>query len=110
MTTLPSWRVSQMPTPIRWTKQAQADLLAIRATIARQAPRTAKAFIQRLRLHVERLHNYPGAGGIVPELGDPQIRQLLLGNYRIIYRHAAATVDILTVYHSARLLDIEEWE
>ena len=33
------------------------------------------------------------------------IRELLKGNYRIIYRVAEHRVEILAVYHSARLLD-----
>ena len=48
---------------------------------------------------------FPCSGQIVPELGREEIRELLKGDYRIIYRVAEHRVEILTVYHSARILD-----
>jgi len=36
-----------------------------------------------------------------------EIREIILGNYRIIYRIKDDIVEILTVYHSARLLETE---
>ena len=48
---------------------------------------------------------FPCSGQIVRELGREEIRELLKGNYRIVYRVAEDRVEILTVYHSARLLD-----
>ena len=94
-----------MPNRIFWTRQAQEDLREIRAFIARDAPATASAFVRRLRQSVERLREFPRSGQIVPELGREDIRELLKGNYRIVYRVAEDCVEILTVYHSARLLD-----
>jgi mRNA-degrading endonuclease RelE of RelBE toxin-antitoxin system len=39
---------------------------------------------------------------------DENIRELILGNYRIIYRIISEErIDILTVHHSAKLLRIE---
>ena len=94
-----------MPNRILWTRQAQEDLREVRAFIARDAPATASAFVRRLRQSVERLRMFPCSGQIVPELGREEIRELLKGDYRIIYRVAEHRVEILTVYHSARLLD-----
>jgi plasmid stabilization system protein ParE len=39
------------------------------------------------------------------ELDEPSIREILFGSYRIIYRAKTDIVEILTVYHGARLLD-----
>jgi hypothetical protein len=33
------------------------------------------------------------------------VREILHGNYRIIYRAGKNLVEVLTVYHAARLLD-----
>jgi len=41
----------------------------------------------------------------VPEAEDPVIREVILGNYRIVYRTHKELVEILTVNHGARLLD-----
>ena len=42
---------------------------------------------------------------MVPEAEEPVIREVLLGNYRIVYRTHKELVEILTVYRGARLLD-----
>jgi len=42
---------------------------------------------------------------MVPEFEDPLIRELIEGNYRIIYRIINEfQVDILRIYHGSRLL------
>ncbi len=94
---------------VYWTRQARNDLKDIRAFIARNAPITASAFVRRLRTSVDRLRTVPESGQIVREIGDPAIRELIRGNYRIIYRLRNDRVDILTVFHSARLLDETEF-
>lgn len=99
-----------MPTEIYWTRQSREDLRAIRAFIARDAPRTASAYVRRLRQSVGRLREFPYSGQVVPELQREEIREVIQGNYRIIYRVGDRQVDILTVYHGARLLDESDFE
>jgi plasmid stabilization system protein ParE len=74
---------------IIWTPQAQEDLRQIERFIARDAPRTARALIRRLKASVDRLKSFPESGAIVSELGDPEIREILHGTYRIIYQYRA---------------------
>jgi addiction module RelE/StbE family toxin len=90
---------------IVWTTQSRDDLRAIKAYIARDAPRTAELFVRRLIKSTERLRRSPLAGSIVEELRHRDVREILHGNYRIIYRAGKNVVEILTVYHAARLLD-----
>ena len=59
---------------------------------------------------VERLKLFSESGRIVPELNRKEIREVILGNYRIIYRIKEEIAEILTVYHSARLLEIDNIE
>jgi toxin ParE1/3/4 len=42
-------------------------------------------------------------------LGRDDIREIIRGNYRIIYRVGSSRVDILAVYHAAQLLDETEF-
>ena len=93
---------------IRWTPQALDDVDAICEYIARDAPRTAKRFGQRLFQTVEPLERSPLSGQIVPERGQSDIREIRLKRYRIIYRVLDDdTLEILTVHHGSRLLDID---
>jgi toxin ParE1/3/4 len=89
---------------IFWTRQAQDDLREIRAFIARDAPITAASFVHRLRRSVDRLRTYPMSGPVVPEIDNPEIREVICGHYRLIYRFTNDKVEILTVFHGARLL------
>ncbi len=91
-----------------WSPQALDDLDAIRDFIAVDAPRTAQRFIRRIFERVDRLESFPLSGTIVPALGRKEFREVLLKKYRIIYRvHTEELVEIVTVYHGSRLLDLD---
>jgi toxin ParE1/3/4 len=44
-------------------------------------------------------------GRVLPELGAENIREILVGSYRIVYRIKDEQVQLLTIRHGARLLD-----
>jgi len=46
-------------------------------------------------------------GRIVPELDDPNIRELILRNYRLIYRILGEKVQIVRLFHGSRVLDFK---
>ena len=48
------------------------------------------------------------SGRIVPEIHREDIRELIYGNYRIIYRLETKKVAILTVRHGKQILPIDE--
>ncbi len=89
---------------VSWTDQALDDLEAICLFIARDAPRYAEIFADRAFVATERLGQFPLSGRIVPEIGREDIREIILGNYRVIYRVLPDEVEVLTVHHGARLL------
>jgi plasmid stabilization system protein ParE len=68
----------------------------------------AEKQVQKFYEAVEILYQHPQFGKPVPEYNHQAIRQILVGNYRIIYRlKAGGNIDILTVHHSARLLNLD---
>ena len=93
---------------VRWTLQAADDLEAIAEFIAQNSPHYAAVFVMDVLQAAERLTQFPQIGRIVPEISDPVIRELILGHYRLIYRLRADLAEILTVHHSAKLLDISK--
>jgi plasmid stabilization system protein ParE len=46
---------------------------------------------------------FPLSGRIVPELGRDDVREIILGEYRIVYRVKGETVLLVTVFRSSRL-------
>jgi toxin ParE1/3/4 len=86
-----------------WTDQAIADLGDIGDYISLSSDRYAKLTVQRLFERTDILKKFPQSGRIVPEKNENVIRELIEGNYRIIYEIASEDlIYILAVYHSAR--------
>ncbi len=94
---------------VRWTPQALDDLEAICLFIARDAPPVAAVFAQKAFDATDRLARFPRSGRTVPELNNPDFREIILGNYRLIYRMRSGDVEILTVHHGARLIDPKQF-
>ena len=90
---------------VRWTPQAVEDLDAIAEFIGQDSEHYETLFVMNALEVVERLKDHPHIGRIVPEITEPSLREIVFGNYRIIYRIHTELVEILTVYHGARLLD-----
>lgn len=91
---------------VRWTPQAADDLDAAAEYVARDSPHYASLFVERILDAIDRLEQFPLRGRIVPEKQDPAVRELLVGSYRIVYRHQRDIVEVLTIHHGARLLDL----
>ena len=47
-------------------------------------------------------------GAAVPEIGREEYRELIYGNYRVVYRISGTMISILTVRHYSRLFDPAE--
>ena len=88
---------------IRWTRQSIKDLLYIFEYISIDSKKYAKRRIVRIMARSQILKTNPGAGKLVPELTESDFRELIEGNYGIIYKVLNYKhVDILTVHHTAR--------
>lgn len=92
---------------IVWSEQALADVEEIWGFIARDVPSFAELFVDRVFEAVERLADFPLSGRVVPELARQDVREVLLGSYRIVYRVDEDVISIATVFHMARLFGPE---
>ena len=88
---------------VLWTKQAQADLAAIRAFISQDSTHYASVIVSRLIAATDRLAPFPESGRAVPEFQDPLVREVVHPPYRIVYRLVGIEeVHVLTVHHSSQ--------
>jgi plasmid stabilization system protein ParE len=87
---------------VLWTEQAFARLAEIETYIAADDPAVARRFIARLIERASRLAKTPQMGRWVPELPESKLRELIEGNYRIVYRVRGKTVQVLTVFEGHR--------
>jgi addiction module RelE/StbE family toxin len=91
---------------IKWTNFAIENLNDIGDYIEKDSFRYAEIVVNSLFDSTEILEQHPLAGRMVPEFNDKNIRELIRGNYRIIYKVLnESRIDILTIHHSARLLN-----
>jgi plasmid stabilization system protein ParE len=89
---------------LRWTDRARSDLAAIERYIALDDRDAAARWIDRLRERARKAARIPNAGRVVPEIGREDVREVFLGNYRLVYRVGANHVDVLTVFEGHRRL------
>lgn len=82
-----------------WSPEAVEDIEAIAAYIERDSPWYAKAVASKIVEVVESILEYPELGRIVPEIGDPAIRERLVHRYRVIYRLDEARALVAAVIH-----------
>ena len=88
---------------ISWLIEAQRDLKEIFDYIALDSSKYASLQIDRIYQKVALLKTQPLLGKVVPEIENKSIRELVEGNYRIIYRVVDdKRLHILMVHHGAR--------
>lgn len=94
---------------INWTDQAIIDLTNIADFIAKDSVKYARLTTKNIRERVRQLKSFPTSGRIVPETETPEIRELIFGNYRLIYKiFSSNRIDIITIHHSSRQLNLEK--
>jgi plasmid stabilization system protein ParE len=87
------------------TDRALDDLRAIRDYIARDSADRAAEFLEKLLDSLDPIQQFPGGFPLAPENGFVayELRQLVYGQYRVLYRVVGSMVEILHVRHAARL-------
>lgn len=91
---------------IEWTTRARKDLRDIYEFVARDSSRYAQIQIENIQNAVSNLANFPLIGHIVPEFPHLTYREILVGNYRVLYRfeEAQGRVIVMSIVHGRRLL------
>ena len=93
---------------IIWSPLAVDRASEIADYIAQDKPSAAEKWINTVFSKVAQLKSSPEIGRIVTEINDSQFRELIYGNYRIIYRIETKQISILTIRHGRQILPINE--
>jgi toxin ParE1/3/4 len=93
---------------VTWAPLAIDRVAEIASYIAEENPPAAEKWIRKIFARVGQLTSFPESGRHLPETNRPDIRELVWGNYRIIYRIESHQVAILTVRHTKQILPIED--
>ena len=85
-----------------WAPSALSDIESIAEYIAKDSVEMASLFVSRLFEATDRLQEFPFSGRIIPEINNPDCREVVYGAYRIMYRVEKNEVWITGVIHGAR--------
>ena len=93
---------------IIWSPLAMERVIEIAQYIAQDSLNSAQKWVESTFQAVERLETFPKSGRMVPEIMQDEFREILHGNYRIIYRLQRECISILTVKHGRQILPVDE--
>lgn len=85
-----------------WSQPATNDLKHIHDFIAKDSKHYAKKVVQDIRGKTNILEALPNTGKMVPEIGNPNIRELHIYSYRIMYEVLHDHPYVLTIIHKRR--------
>jgi plasmid stabilization system protein ParE len=85
-----------------WASRARSDARLALDYIHKDSPEAAKRLASALVTAARSLAELSERGRIVPELGDPAVRELLLSRFRVVYEVFPDRVAIVRVIHASR--------
>ena len=87
---------------IRWTSKAVKQLKQIVDFISEDSNHYATLTVRNIFKKVRLLKSHPRLGRIVPELNEPDVREMIYQNYRTVYQIKDDIIEILTVFRSSQ--------
>ena len=95
---------------VKWSDEALENLWTIEKFIGRDNPEKSERFVNCSIEKGEAIAQNPHMGRMVPEISNPEIRELIVKKYRIVYRVQDEEIVIVTVFEGHKLLRIYELE
>jgi toxin ParE1/3/4 len=87
-----------------WSKESLNRLIEIEEFIAEDSPSKAVEFLDFLVSKYFLIEENPRMGRMVSEFSDPDIMELIIKGYRLVYRIGKGRINILTVFEGHRLI------
>jgi len=93
---------------IIWSPLAIDRISEIADYIAQDNIDASVKWIEDIFNEIEKLHKFPKSGRVVPEIDRNNIREIIYGNYRIVYQIGGKEISILTVRHFKQILPFDD--
>ena len=87
---------------IEWSPTAESEFIEILEYITHESPQYALSFYDQVQENLANISEFPEIGRIVPELDEQNVRELIIGSYRLIYRNYTDKIQIIRLLHGAR--------
>ncbi len=82
---------------VKWSEQSKQRIFQIADFIALDSPKAAEEWIDLIISKEKLIRGNPKIGRIVPEIGSEDTRELIVGQYRLMYETDPQELLILTV-------------
>lgn len=93
-----------------WAPLAQEHVSQAFAYIAAERPSAAVRWFEAVVETAGSLAQFPDMGHVMPEAGRPEVREILVDPYRLIYRRDLDQVVVLAVFHARQDVDADSVE
>ena len=90
-----------------WAPRAQDALDEALTFVAQESPTGALRILEQALSAADSLRTLSERGRVVPEAGDPNLREIFVFRYRLLYEVHPDLVRIVAFLHGAR--DFERW-
>jgi toxin ParE1/3/4 len=87
-----------------WTRQSVNQLNKYADYIAQDNVLAAEKWVLSILGKTDQLSELPKSGRVVPEYSDPSLREIIEGDYRLIYRIKDEKVYVQSVRHTRQEL------
>ncbi len=85
-----------------WSIPARNDLEQIFDYIAKDSTFYAKKVVKNIAEKSMTIEDFPQKGRVVPEINEPDIREVFIYSYRLMYQITPKNIYILGVIHGKR--------
>lgn len=90
---------------LEWSEEALEDIESIANYIEKDSPTYAKSVVSKFFEKAELLQEFSELGRKVPEMNNPQIREIFVYSYRLIYKIERTKILFIAVVHGRRVLE-----
>ena len=87
---------------VRWLRRALREVEKAALYIARIRPHSALRWAEDVIARMENVGELPESGRMVPEIGNPRIREIIHQDVRVIYRIDSDEIVVMIVWHTRR--------
>jgi plasmid stabilization system protein ParE len=84
---------------LRWTRQANADLLRVYEFLAPVNPPAAVRAARHIVAGARRLMEAPRIGQLLPGFGEREVRRITIGRYELRYEIRGTDLFVLRLFH-----------
>jgi plasmid stabilization system protein ParE len=92
---------------VRWSSRAEEEFEIVITSVSRYSTDYAASLRGRVVRSTARLADLPRMGRVVPEVGNDLFRELVVDNYRVLYRVQQDVVMVVGIVDARR--DFHQW-